>query len=57
MISQLHREGQTWKSLLSELGFHEKTKEKGKKVTEDLKQQTWNHEKQIEYVVTEGKGL
>ena len=30
LISQLHREGRTWESLLSELGFEERTKEKGK---------------------------
>ena len=30
VISQLHREGRTWESLLSELGFEERTKEKGK---------------------------
>ena len=43
--------------MLSELGFEEKTKEKGKKVTEDLNQQIRNHEKQTEYVVAEGKGF
>ena len=52
IVSQLYREGRTWESLLSELGFEEKTKEKGKRVMEDLNQQTTNHEKQIEAVVS-----
>ena len=54
LISQLNK-GRTWESFLSELGFEEKTKEKGKRVTEDLNQQTRNHEEQIEYVAAEGK--
>ena len=33
LISQLNREGRTWGSFLSELGFEEKTKEKEKRVT------------------------
>ena len=51
LISQLNREGWTWESFLSELGFEEKTKEKGKRVTEDLNQQMKNHEEQTEHVV------
>ena len=43
--------------MLSEPGFQEKTKEKGKRVMEDLDQQTTNHKKQIEAVVVEGKGF
>ena len=31
LVSQLYREGQTWESLLSKLGFEENTKEKGKR--------------------------
>ena len=57
LISQLNKEGQTWESFLSELGFEEKTKEKGKMATEDLNQQMKNHEEQTEHVATEGKGF
>ena len=57
LISQLHREGRTRESLLSKLGFEERTKVKGKRVTEDLNQQTRNHEEQTEYVTAEGKGF
>ena len=57
IVSQLHREGQTWETLLTELGFEENTKEKGKRVTKDLDQQTTNHKKQIEAIVAEGKGF
>ena len=57
LISQLHREGQTWESLLSKLGFEERTKEKGKRVAEDLNQQTRNHEEQTKYVAAKGKGF
>ena len=42
---------------MSELGFEERTKEKVKRVTEDLNQQTRNHEEQVEYVTAEGKGF
>ena len=47
IVSQLHREGRTWENLLSELGFEEKTKEKGKRVMEDSDQQTTNHKKKL----------
>ena len=57
LISQLNKEGRTWESFLLELGFEKKTKEKGKRVTEDLNQQTKNHEEQIEHIATEGKGF
>ena len=43
--------------MLSELGFEEKTKEKGKRVMEDLDQKRTNHKKQIEAIVAEGKVL
>ena len=36
LISQLSKEGQSWESFLSELGFEEKVKEKGKKAAKDL---------------------
>ena len=57
MSSQLNKEGRTWQSFLLDLGFEEKTKEKGKRVTKDLNEQTRNHEEQTEYVATEGKGF
>ena len=42
---------------MSELGFEEKTKEKGKRVTKDSNQQTNNHEEQTKHVAAEGKGF
>ena len=57
LISQLNKEGRSWESFLSELGFEEKIKEKGKRVAEDLNQQTKNHEEQTEHIAAEGKGF
>ena len=57
LISQLNKEGRTWESFLSELGFEEKIKEKGKMLAEDLNQQMKNHEEQTEHIAAEGKGF
>ena len=51
----MNKEGQSWESFLSELGFEEKIKEKGKRVAEDLNQQMENHEEQTEHIAEEGK--
>ena len=42
---------------MSELGFEEKVKEKGKKAAEDLNQQMEKHEEQTEHIAEEGKGF
>ena len=55
LISQLSKEGQSWESFLSELGFEEKVKEKGKKAAEDLNQQTKKHEEHTKHLPEEGK--
>ena len=47
IVSQLHREGRTWETLLIELGFEENTKEKGKRIMEDSDQQTTSHKKKL----------
>ena len=57
LISQLSKEGRSWESFLSELGFEEKVKEKGKKAAQDLNQQTKKHEEHTEYIAEEGKGF
>ena len=38
VLNQLEKEGRSWNSLLSELGFSENPKEKGKKMMEDAQQ-------------------
>ena len=42
---------------MTELGFEENVKEKGKMIMEDSDQQTTSHKKQIQAVVEEGKGF
>ena len=56
-LSQLHKEGRTRESLLIELGFKENPKEKGKRMMEDLDQQTTSHKKQIQSAEEEGKDI
>ena len=38
VLKQLEKEGRSWNSLLSELGFSENPKEKGKKMMEDAQE-------------------
>ena len=57
IVSQFHREGRNLETLLTELGFEENIKEKGKRIMEDSDQQTTSHKKQIEAAVEEGKGF
>jgi len=55
ILSQLHKEGRTWEALLTELGFKDNPKEKGKRMMEDLDQQTTSHKKPIQTAEEEGK--
>ena len=57
ILSQLHKEGRTWESLLTELGFKENPKEKGKRMMEDLYQQATSHKKPIQTTKEEGKDI
>ena len=53
----MQREGRTWEALLKELWFKENPKEKGKRMMEDLDQQTTSHKKPIQTAEEEGKDI
>ena len=55
ILSQLQKEGRTWESLLTELGFKDNPKEKGKRMIEDSDQQTTSPKKPVQTVEKEGK--
>ena len=50
ILSQLQKEGRTWKALLTELGFTDNPKEKGKRMIEDSDQQTTSPKKPVQIV-------
>ena len=54
ILAQLQKEGRTWESLLTELGFKDNPKEKGKRMMENTDQQTTSPKKPIQTVEKEG---
>ena len=53
ILAQLQKEERTWESLLTELGFKDNPKEKGKRMTEDIDQQTTSPKKPAQTVEKE----
>ena len=50
ILAQLQMEERTWESLLTELGFKDNPKEKGKRMIEDIDQQTRGPKKPVQTV-------
>ena len=55
ILAHFQKEERTWESLLTELGFKDNPKEKGKRMMEDTDQQTTSPKKPVQTVEKEGK--
>ena len=55
ILSQFQKEGRTWEALLTELGFKDNPKEKGKRMIEDSDQKITSPKKPVQTVEKEGK--
>ena len=53
ILAQLHKEDKTWESLLTELGFRDNPKEKGKRMLDDANQQETSPKKTVQEVENE----
>ena len=57
ILAQLQKEGRTWESLLTELGFKDNPKEKGKRMMDDPGQPTISPKKPVQAVENEEKNV
>ena len=55
ILAQLQKEDRTWESLLTDLGFRDNPKEKGKRMLDDANQQETSPKKTVQEVENEEK--